>query len=294
MKLRVVGRRSEPISSATVSRDLSRAGLWATGSRQLTLPVVAEGLSERASSNIPLRLCDYDPLAWICERWLRRPTDTGWMRPSLYELGSDLYGRAPGGREYELLCESLDRLHAAQITLLGYDSQTGTYAKRVVSKEHLLERLTLPRDDPNGLDRFGVKLGEWVREQLDHGNPLRLNWRVLRSFSYQQRLAKRLWIYLAAERWKREGETEATWIAVGDRLFAALGMEYERPRDARRALKRACPTVAEIDPRLDGGEVYLRKLGRRWQLVARRPTERVWAERRKIRAQARESLGLAA
>lgn len=48
-------------------------------------------------------------------------------------------------------------------------------------------------------------------------------WRTLRSFGRNQQLAKRLWLYLAAERWKRcgDGSTEGTWVACGDRLFAA-------------------------------------------------------------------------
>ena len=276
----------------TASRDLSRAGLWATGARELTLPVASKGLSERARSNIALRLSDYDVLAWVCERWLRRPTESGWMRPTLYEIASDLYGRRPGGREYELLCDSLDRLHVVQITLDGYDSARGVYSERMVSKEHLLDRLTLPRADPERLDRFGVKLGEWLRDVLDHGAALRLDWRILRSFRPRQLLAKRLWIYLAAERWKREGNTsEATWVAVGDRLFAALGMAESRPhRQCRASLKLACETVCKVDPRLGAGAVYLRSQGKSWQLVARRPVEAEWSRQRPDRERARETI----
>lgn len=286
----------EKLQSVTTSRAASRAGLWATGPRELTLPVEAPGLSERVVANRGLALGDYDVLAWLCERWLSRPTDSGWMRPTYYEVGSDLYGQPPSGKQHLLIDASLLRLAEVLITLDGYDGETGKYSARRVSHEHLIERLVRPRDDPEGRHRCSLKLSEWVREQLDTGNPLRLNWRILRSFSYQQKLAKRLWIYLAAERWRHQGDgnTEATWIAVGDRLFAALGMDYAEPKFARRALKRASATVAQVDDRLGMGRVELQRQGSRWRLYAERPTERVWTERRKIRAQVRESLGHAA
>jgi hypothetical protein len=93
----------------------------------------------------------------------------------------------------------------------------------------------------SGRYRPGVQLAGWLRNVIDQGAPVRLPWRILRGFEENQKLAKRLWIYLAAERWKPAGtrEREGTWIACGDRLFAALGMDYGRPRDARAALKRA-------------------------------------------------------
>jgi hypothetical protein len=114
----------------------------------------------------------------------------------------------------------------------------------------------------------------------------------LRSFSENQQLAKRLWIYLAAERWKPAGsrEREGTWIACGDWLFAALGMDYGRPRDARAALKRACVTVRRVDPRYAAGTLELRKLGHSWRIDAERPSWEAWRELRHEHEKARRAI----
>jgi hypothetical protein len=94
-----------------------------------------------------------------------------------------------------------------------------------------------------------------------------------------------LWLYLAAERWsKMTADTEGTWIACGDRLFAALGMDYAEHRFARRALKQACATVHKTDPRYAAGAVELIKLGSSWRVQAERPTWEAW------KAQAQQQL----
>ena len=274
----------------TASRDLSRAGLWAAGPRELTLPINAKGLSEITTASGSLLITpDYDVMAWICERWLRRPTESGWMRPSYYEIGCDLYSGPPSGKDYRSLRAALRRLAGVRLTLHRFNAETGKADPRWDHDTYLLEA-SRPTDTPQGLDRPAVRLAEWLRREIDHGAPLRLDWRVLRSFHHRQLLAKRLWIYLAAERWKREGDSEASWIAVGDRLFAALGMDYAEHRKARRALGRACETVRKVDPRLGAGEVYLRSQGKRWQLVARRPTEAAWSRQRAERESVRETI----
>ncbi len=71
--------------SVRPERTLTRAGLWATGPVQLQLPFEATGLSERIQAEGRLKLTpDYDVFAWLCERWQTRPTESGWMRPTLY------------------------------------------------------------------------------------------------------------------------------------------------------------------------------------------------------------------
>ena len=144
----------------------------------------------------------------------------------------------------------------------------------------------------SGRYRPGVQLAGWLRNVIDQGAPVRLPWRILRGFEENQKLAKRLWIYLAAERWKPAGtrEREGTWIACGDRLFAALGMDYGRPRDARAALKRACATVRRVDPRYGAGTLELRKLGRSWRIDAERPSWETWQAERGERERVRQAL----
>jgi hypothetical protein len=231
---------------------------------------------------------DYDVLAWLCERWLRRPTESGWMRPSYYEIGCDLYNGPPSGKDYRALREALRRLAGVRLTLHRFNAETGKADPLWDHDTYLLEA-SRPRHTPQGLDRPAVRLAEWLRREIDHGAPLRLGWRILRSFHPRQLLAKRLWIYLAAEHWDEKGESETTWIAIGDRLFAALGMAEGRPhRQCRASLKRACETVCRVDPRLGAGAVYLRSQGKSWHLVARRPTEAAWSRSRPERESVRE------
>ena len=108
------------LQSVRADRTLSRSGLWATGPRQLTLPVEARGLSEAICATAPLPISpDYSVLAWLCERWITRPTESGWMRPTLYEIGSDLYDVPPSGKHYRDLNAALSRLATVSLTVRG-------------------------------------------------------------------------------------------------------------------------------------------------------------------------------
>lgn len=294
-----MGRR-KTISSVRASRTLSRCASWSTNPGQrLDLPIRAEGLSEITVANGRLQLSpDYDLLALLCERWLARPTESGWMRPTLYELAATLYpakGRPPGGEEYRMLRESIQRLAWVSIEIIGFNAETGKPDPARASGGHLLEA-HWPLRELVGDDRFGVRLAEWLRSAIDHGAVIRLDWRTLRSFNHQQLLAKRLWIYLQAESYKPESDSlEATWLALGDRLNASLGMNYAHARQARAGLKRACGTVLEIDPRYR--YLAVEKRGQTYQLVAKRLQIDEWnrkkGELRKIR-EATKAAGLRA
>lgn len=138
-----------------------------------------------------------------------------------------------------------------------------------------------------------MELPRWLRQQLAEGNFVRVHWATLRSFSENQPLAKRLWIYLQAEHYKRVGGgLEGTWLAVGDRLFTALGMDYARPRDARAALARACRAICLLDVRYR--RLDLVRFGRTWRITADRLTSETLrgqgAELREARAAIRASL----
>jgi len=286
-----MSKRHEPPKSVRPERTLTRAGLWATGPQQLQLPFEATGLSERIHATGQLKLTpDYDVFAWLCERWQTRPTGSGWMRPTLYELGSSLYGRPPSAEDYRGLRGALDRLAWVSVTIDGYAIETGTFDERMVSRSNLLE-LQRMHGDPDGLQRPSIRMAEWLRQALAEEKVVRVHWQTMRSFQKQQLLAKRLWLYLAAERWKKTGtETEGTWIACGDRLEAALGMSYERPRDARAALKQACLVVRKVDPRYAAGEVDVVKLGSSWRVQAQRPTWEAWKAQAQHQLEVREQV----
>ena len=279
------------LTSVRADRTLSRSGLFATGPRQLTLPIEARGLSEIVIASGSLRVTpDYDVLAWLCERWLTRPTESGWMRPTFYEIGSDLYALPPSGTDYRTLTAALDRLGMVTVSLTGYDAETGEATRHLRSRDNLAS-VVLPGEDTTGTDRFKVRLAEWLRREISDGAPVRLSWRTLRAFDENQKLAKRLWIYLAAERWRRSGtETEGTWIACGDRLFAALGMDYAEPKFARRALKRACQTIRRVDARYAAGELQVVKTLGSWKIISKRPRWEAWRELRAEHEQARQAI----
>ena len=286
-------RRRQPLDLVRSSRHIARCAAFATSPGQrLDLPIRAEGLSEVTIANGRLQLSpDYDLLALLCERWLAQPSDTGWMRPTFYQLASALYGvnGPPGGEHYRIIRDSLDRLAWLSISLWGFNAATGEADRAFVTQDHLLS-LAREIDEPHGLSRPYVRLAEWLRSAIDHGAVIRLDWRTLRSFDRQQLLAKRLWIYLQAEIWKPQvGDLEATWLRTGDRLCAALGMTYGRPRDARRALGRAGEAILSVDPRYRSVEVHRR--GRStYHLVAKRLQPEAWHRTKDERRQAREAI----
>ncbi len=296
-----MSRRHEPPRTVRPERTLTRSGLWATGPVQLQLPFEASGLSERITASGRLKLTpDYDVFAWLCERWQVRPTDSGWMRPTLYEVGASLYRQAPTGENYRDLRSALDRLAWVTVTIDGYDIESGEFRDNWLSRSHLLELGRPTSEDPTGLQRPSIRLGEWLRKALEEQRVVRVPWRTMRLFHERQQLAKRLWVYLACERWKRvgDGSAEGTWIACGDRLFAALGMNYAQPRQARAALKRACETIRHKDARFAAGQLNVVKVGSSWRIQAKRPAWECWRELKAEHEEARRviaaSLGKAA
>jgi hypothetical protein len=285
----------EKLESVRADRTLSRSGLWATGPRQLALPFEARGLSEVLIASGSLRLTpDYDLLAWLCERWAQRPTPSGIMRPTLYEVGSDLYKGPPSGENYRDLVAAGDRLAFVTVRVAGVDALTGEPGD-YETIGHLLDFARPDKGRSNGVRRLSVELSGWLRRAIDSGAPVRIPWRTLRLFGRNQQLAKRLWIYLAAERWKRcgDGRCEGCWIACGDRLEASLGMDYDRARAARAALKRACEAIRRTDARYAAGSLGVVKFGRSWRIQAERPTWEEWRELRPEHEQARRAISAA-
>lgn len=275
--------RRRSVESVRTSRYLTRAANWSTTPGQrLDLPVEAAGLSEVTVASGHLQLSpDYDLLALLSEAWAARTADrkTTYMRPTFYRLANDLYGEngPPGGKHYRDIRDALDRLAEVSISLWGFDAETGEADHAYVTKGHLLT-LSRETNEPHGLTRPKLQLAEWLRDAIDRGAVIRLDWRTLRSFDRHQLLAKRLWVYLAAESWKPQGkDLEASWMSLKDnRLANALGMSYTEPRFARRALARAGKTIVDhVDPRYLSIEVVKRGKGN-YQLVAERLRSKAW------------------
>lgn len=299
----------QQMKRATSERQLSRAGLWFSAPAQLQLPFEARGLSNVVLSTGQLQLTpDYDVLAWWCSRWLRQPTASGWMRPTLYEIGRDLYGREPSNTDYATLRGSLSRLGSVAVTLYGYSAMDQRPDPGWNSLSHLMEVSWPSKWIPDR--RFGVKLSDWLRTGIEGDQAIRLDWRILRRFHRNEHLAKRLWIYLAAEQYKRTGwpksertdlEYEGAWLKEGDWLAASLGSSYNHPAGFRRRLDRACEVIQQTDDRWLAGTLRLERQrdGRTTQarIYAERPTRESWLRvkgeyeaSRQAREQARKSL----
>ena len=68
-------------------------------------------------------------------------------------------------------------------------------------------------------------------------------------------------------------------------------MNYDRPRAARAALKRACVTIRCVDARYAAGALDVVQVGRgNWRVVAERPTWEAWRELRNEHAAVREAI----
>lgn len=302
---------SKSVAYSTRSqRELARSGLWAVGPVQLSLPLNAEGLSEitRASGSLQFSP-DFDVLTWICERWLCPLGDdepnyrntNGWAFFTLRELGLALDQKEPERKRRLQLRDSLRRISTVKVDLVGYDAHTGELKEGVCTWDNLIDRVVSDLDDLRADAKivgalrgstFKVQLPPWLQQQLLDGRFARIHWPTLRSFSKQQSLAKRLWVYLQAEHYKRiDQELEATWIAVGDRLFSALAMDYARPRDARKALKRACATIIEKDIRFRRVDFMSTGKGR-WRIEAHRFTKEKLLKDGKAHKEIREQITL--
>jgi|AntDryMetagUQ889_1029465.scaffolds.fasta_scaffold05142_2 hypothetical protein len=217
------------------------------------------------------------------------------MRPTLYEIGSDLYDVPPSGKHYRDLNAALSRLATVSLTVRGIDGETGEPHPDAFIQGGLLDWTSKAASMHAGTDRPGIQLAGWLRGVLDRGAPVRLDWRTLRSFDHNQQLAARLWVYLGAEGWKRcgDGRREGCWVACGDRLEAALGMEYAQHRQARAALKRACEVIRRTDARYAAGSLAVVKFGRSWRVQGERPTWEEWRELRPEHEQARKAISAA-
>ncbi len=120
--------------------------------------------------------------------------------------------------------------------------------------------------------------------QIEAGHVTYLKFDILRALPG---LAKRLWIYLEAERMEpRHDGSAGCWIKLGDRAYTTLGMNYAKERQARAALKRAGAAIANVHHRYESVTVERRSGG--WMIVALNLAD---PERARVRRLVRESMG---
>ena len=238
---------------------------------------------------------DLELLAWLTERWRHEGAGDRWVRFTLYELGQAFYGREPDGADRRRFRASLRRLVSITVELVGYNARTqradarisGAAAHILDNVQSELDRLGLePEPGAVGALRgsvFEARLADWMTAQIQAGHITYLKFDLLRALPG---LAKRLWIYLEAERMKPLGDgSAACWIKLGERAYTTLGMNYKHERQARAALRRAGAAIADVDHRYTSVAVESRPGG--WAIIAHKVTD---PERARIRRVARASL----
>jgi hypothetical protein len=262
-----------PRRQASLETNLCRKGVWHVGPLQLALPLDgADTLGLLRISGAPLTLFDLDTFAWLCERWREGERDReGVVAFTLYELGRDLYDRKPSGEERRLMRASLARLQDATFELEGYDAaaaQTGRLeGPSAGGRVKLLGSLLW--SNRGSREQHVVFLDPFIRRQLEAGYLTYLDWRVLRALDG---LAKRLWVYLESQSFKRSGLGEGAvrlWLAPP--MIQALGITDKHAPGARRAISKAGERIAVVDRSFVGFEMHKpTRRGGTWAFLARR------------------------
>jgi hypothetical protein len=283
--------------------NISRAGIWDVGGPNAGEAIQGNDLlgvvaRSQGSELGPLEL---DVLSWATSRWYEQGRNAdGVVYATYYELGRDFYGRKPSGKEVRLLRQAIENLAGALVSIGGFNAHTGERKAKLVSLVHLLESAVWGEDldvsIPTRADgaktgalrgkSIELKLASWLLPQLNKQYVTYLDWKVQRKLDG---LAKRLWIYLEAERYKATGEgREATYVILGEKAYTALGVRHGRDRDRRSALGRAGDRIVTVDPRYESIVVEPNPVNRRtYRLLATRVVAR---ERQQARRTILESL----
>jgi hypothetical protein len=288
-------KEASATSQGALETNLARKGIYSCSPNKEQRPLEAEDLLGLIRSTSLLQTDpDLDVLIWLTEVWRVRGTPEGVVCFTLYELSRGLYGRKPTGNDTRRLKASLRRLRTTAVDLVGYDAIGKKADARVASVETILDRLTSQLDEIDigsggeaGALRgntFSIQFPEWMLRSLRAGYVTYYPLAILRRLSG---LAKRLWVYLEAEKYKRVGEgQEATWIKLGDLAYTSLGMHYCQERQARTALKAAAEKIMSVDADTYLSiEVEQAPLGG-WRLLAIRRT----SDARRIRREIVQSL----
>lgn len=263
-----------------------------------------------------LSISDMAVLAAICQH-LPKEGDP-LARTSLYELAQDVYGQV-GGKQADLIFESLRRLAEITLRMPGFDATSKTMVRSVsgVSMANLVGAIWVDSRDLQVLTKgelgalnhrrpVRVEISAWLARQLRAGHATWLDLELLRALG--PGLAGRLWAFIEGERLPGQdlmgNRTGA--LGLGAPAIATLGLaKYQRRADVNRKLREAAERIVRLDPAW--ASVELAGRAGSWQLryarrdlppaklaelrrgeAWRRADER--SERREVRAVIRESL----
>ncbi len=209
--------------------------------------------------------------------------DTRTVETTGYQL-AEMVWAADGGDKYLKLRAALVRLAATRacVQVVERDPELAAqfvregYVALVGDIWLATTRLNLrtPRQwgALKGSSSLKVEIGHWTAQQIVVGRCTWLDLDLLRALG--SGLSARVWIALEAwARWPQrslDGREECA-IGLGQPALQSLGVaQYERQRDARRALDRAGRGLLAVDPAYE--LVRCERRGGGWCLVVRRIT----------------------
>jgi hypothetical protein len=207
--------------------------------------------------------------------------DTRTVETTGYQL-AEMVWAADGGDKYLKLRAALVRLAAtracvqvverdpklaAQFVREGYVSLVGDIW---LATTRLNLRTPRQWGALKGSSSLKVEIGHWTAQQIVAGRCTWLDLDLLRALG--SGLGARVWIALEAwARWPQrslDGREECA-IGLGQPALQSLGVaQYDRQRDARRALDRAGRAIVTVDPSYE--LVRCERRGGGWCLVIRR------------------------
>jgi hypothetical protein len=230
-----------------------------------------------------LSTTEMEMVSWImAQRERQENPDDPWVHCSLKGL-ADAFGVTWSGSRAAFTKEGLERLHAVRFKAEVWNQKEGKLKTELFG---IFDRVSIVERKDGYLARWSVsagnapvkiKLGDFLH-QLRLGQFHRYAWHVLRG-KLESPLAKRLYIFLDAQ---RGTETPAGWlyeVRVTQGLFASLGIRDRNISRARTRLRDACAELLGADPSYK--ELHLRE-GADGGWVLRRVTTRPGGPQRVI------------
>jgi hypothetical protein len=242
-----------------LENNLTRKGIWsADASRD---PHQAEIVFETddivgklvmESSLGRLSTTEMEMVSWIMAQWERQENpDDPWVHCSLKGL-ADAFGVTWSGSRAAFIKDGLERLHAVRFKAEVWNHKEGKLKTELFG---IFDRVSIVERKDGYSARWSVgagnapvkiKLGDFLHQQLKLGQFHRYAWHVLRG-KLKSPLAKRLYIFLDAQ---RGSETPAGWlyeVRVHQGLFASLGIRDRNISRARTRLRDACAELLAAD-----------------------------------------------
>ena len=220
-----------------------------------------------SAQGAPLGSTEFDVLTLALRRFQQAgaPADN-FYRSKMRPLVRDLYGYH-GGHTYELVSRALENLYGVEVTLPSFDSDTGMFSTRALSKARLItqlvivagEEITYQADRESVWAAIGrLNRPEQVTLKIEFaswlGNAVRAHQGRELDYDVQRALrgaAKACWILLEASAFTPCGDDadeEEITMLLDRETYAALGLNATRLTDCRSELEEKLKRIVKADP----------------------------------------------